>query len=72
MTDIGSNSTARGLNIRLLTPDEVADLLRISKTGVYRLVERRVIRFYRVRGVLRFDLNDIQDFLREGCVEAMK
>jgi len=32
----------------LLTPDEVAEVLRISKTSVYRLADRRALRFYRV------------------------
>lgn len=72
MTDTGSHSEAGGLNMRFLTPDEVAALLRISKTGVYRLVERRAIRFYRVSGVLRFDQADIQVFIQRGCVEPMK
>jgi len=72
MTDIGSHSEAGGLNIRLMTPDEVAAMLRISKTGIYRLVEYRAIRFYRVRGVLRFDMRDVQAFLLQGCVEPMK
>lgn len=57
--------------MKLLTPDDVAALLRISKTGVYRLVERRAIRFYRIAGVLRFDQIDIEAFIRQGCVEAV-
>jgi excisionase family DNA binding protein len=54
-----------------MTRDEVAALLRISKSSVYRLVERRAIRFYRVRGVLRFDQRDIEAFLKQGCTEPM-
>jgi excisionase family DNA binding protein len=56
---------------RLLTLDEVAELLRVSKTSVYRLVERRALRFYRVSGLLRFDHADIETFLGAGCVEPM-
>jgi excisionase family DNA binding protein len=55
----------------LLTPDEVAELLRVSKTSVYRLVERRVLRFYRVCGLLRFEREDVQAFLGGGRVEPM-
>lgn len=55
----------------LLTPDEVAEVLRVSKTSVYRLVERREIRFYRVCGLLRFDRRDVERFLRAGSVEPM-
>jgi len=43
--------------------DEVADLLRVSKTSVYRLVERRALPFFRVSGLLRFDQEDIEAFL---------
>jgi len=71
MTTIGSNSDARDMKMRLLTPNEVAAFLRISKNGVYRLVERRAIRFYRLRGVLRFDMSDIEAYLKQGCVEPM-
>ena len=55
----------------LLTLDEVAELLRVSKTSMYRLVERRAIPFFRVSGVLRFDLADIEAFLGTGRVEPV-
>ncbi|MGO9291708.1 MAG: helix-turn-helix domain-containing protein [Polyangia bacterium] len=55
----------------LLTPHEVAELLRVSKTSVYRLVERRAIRFYRVCGLLRFAREDVHAYLATGCVEPM-
>ena len=42
----------------MLTPDDLARYFRISKTGVYRLVEKRLIPFYRVGGSLRFSKND--------------
>ncbi len=56
---------------KLLTLDEVAELLRISKTSVYRIVERRAVRFYRVSGLLRFDHADIEAFLGAGRVEPV-
>jgi excisionase family DNA binding protein len=56
---------------KLLTLDEVAESLRVSKTSVYRLVERRAVRFYRVSGLLRFDCADIEAFLGAGCVEPV-
>ncbi|MBN2561753.1 MAG: helix-turn-helix domain-containing protein [Phycisphaerae bacterium] len=55
----------------LLTPDEVAELLRVSKTSVYRLVERRAIRFHRVCGLLRFERADVEQYLNTGTVEPM-
>lgn len=53
-----------------LTPDELAELLRISKVGVYRLVEKREIPFYRVRGCLRFAKKDVLAFLGKIRVES--
>jgi excisionase family DNA binding protein len=72
MTTIGSYSKAGGLNMELLTPKELAGVLRISMTGVYRLVDGRKIRFYRVRGALRFDRQDVLAYLRQRCVEPME
>jgi excisionase family DNA binding protein len=63
--------SAASLPPNLLTPDDVAEVLRVSKTSVYRLVERREIRFYRVCGLLRFDSGDVERFLRAGSVEPM-
>jgi excisionase family DNA binding protein len=57
--------------LKLLTPDELAELLRISKISVYRLVEQRKIPFYRVRGNLRFEPKDVMSFLRQNRVEPV-
>jgi len=53
----------------MLTPAEVAALLKISKVGVYRLVEKRCIRFYKVMGSLRFNREDVLSFLQENRFE---
>lgn len=68
---IGSQQTTEVLPKHLLTPDELASVLRISKTSVYRLVERRAIRFYRVAGSLRFNTQDVAVYLKNGCVEPI-
>lgn len=47
----------------LLTIDEVAKFLRISKTSVYRLVERRELPFCRVGRTLRFTRKDLETYL---------
>jgi excisionase family DNA binding protein len=56
----------------LLTVHEVAQTLRVSKTSVYRLVERRLVPFYRLPGSLRFTEDDVQAFLRRSRVESME
>ena len=56
----------------LLTPQEVAKALRISMPGVYRLVEKRMIPFHRVRRSLRFTEQDIVAFLASSRVESVR
>ena len=53
---------------KLLTPNELARALRISKAGVYRLVEKRIMPFYRVKGSLRFDQRDVFDYLQKARI----
>ncbi len=64
-------STNIDLITELLTPNEVGKTLRISKAGVYRLIERRRIRFYRVMGSIRFAKGDIVSFLENNQVEQV-
>jgi excisionase family DNA binding protein len=47
----------------LLTIEEVAECLRVSKTSVYRLVERRELPFCRVGRTLRFTRKDLETYL---------
>jgi len=56
----------------LLTPDELAEMLKISKAGVYRLMERRLIPFAKVMGSIRFDKEDILKYLEQNKVESIK
>jgi excisionase family DNA binding protein len=48
----------------LLTLEEVAGFLRVSKTSVYRLVERRELPFCRVGRTLRFSRTDLEAYLK--------
>ena len=59
------------LKTELLTPDELAQMLKISKSSVYRLIEKRVIRFHKVMGSIRFDKGDILSFLENNRVEVV-
>ena len=55
----------------LITPDELADMLKISKVGIYRLVEKRLIPFYKVMGSLRFDKKDVLTFLQQNRIDQL-
>jgi excisionase family DNA binding protein len=54
---------------RFITPKQLAALLGLSKSGVYRFIEKRQIRFYRFTGSLRFERRDIEAFIEKGRVE---
>lgn len=60
------------LGARLFTVDEVATFLAVSKSTVYRLVERRELPFVRLPGALRFAQDDLQAFLGRRHVEAIE
>lgn len=50
----------------LLTVKDVGVLLSISRASVYRLVEKRLIPFYKLRSGLRFRVEDVESYL-DGC-----
>lgn len=52
-----------GATSPLLTIEEVAAFLHVSKTSVYRLVERRELTFCRVGRSLRFNRADLEIYL---------
>ena len=63
--------TDSNLTPELLTPDELATMLKISKAGVYRLVEKRRIPFHKVTRSVRFDKKDILSFLQQNRIESV-
>ena len=48
---------------KLITPEDLMKLLNISKSSVYRLVDKRSIPFYKIGGNLRFSIDDIEGYL---------
>ena len=55
----------------LITPDELASILRMSKPSIYRLIEQRKIPFHKISGSLRFKLSDIEKYIDNARVEAI-
>ena len=57
-------------NPDLMNVEDVAKHLRISRSTVYALVERGILRCYRIgangRGTLRFTQKQLEDYLREA------
>lgn len=55
----------------LITPEELASILRMSKPSVYRLIEQRKIPFYKISGSLRFKLSDIEKYINSSRIDAV-
>ncbi len=53
-----------------LTPDELAAFMKLSKSTVYRLVESRVLPFYRLGGSLRFRKQDVIAYIESKKTQA--
>ncbi len=56
---------------QLLTPDQLASFLNISKTTIYRLIDSRKIPFYKIGGSIRFDKKDIMNYLQESKINPI-
>ncbi len=56
----------------LLTVDEVAELLRLTKKGVYSMVEARRIPHFKVSNRVRFARADVVRWLEENRVPALE
>ena len=54
---------------KLLIIDEVAEMFRVSKPTIYRMVESRLIPFYRLRGGLRFKEDEVLAYLEAQRVK---
>lgn len=49
----------------LLSPKELARILRISPVTAYKWAERGIIPHYKLGGVVRFARDDVLDFLQK-------
>ncbi len=47
----------------LLDVNELAELLKVSRTSVYRLIERRELPFLKLQRVIRFRRSDVDEYL---------
>lgn len=59
------------LTEELLTPEEVAKLLKVDKRTIYHWIEKKAINYYRInRKVVRFRHIDIKEFLQKHLVKS--
>jgi len=57
---------------KLIRPDELAKTLGVAQVTVYSWVRRGVIPCYKLEGVVRFDTDEISEWLKERRVPARK
>jgi len=65
------SSSAPALNglPKLMTVGEVAAYFKVSNNTVYRMVETRIIPFYKISGLIRFFESEIVSFLESQRVK---
>jgi len=56
----------------LITPKELALLLKVSGTTIYRIIEGRKISFYKINGSIRFRLVDVEAYMNTNRFEPLK
>jgi excisionase family DNA binding protein len=56
---------------KLIGIKDLAVYLGISQVSVYRMIERRSIRFYRLARHIRFRKSDVEAYLKSRLVEPM-
>lgn len=54
---------------KLLTIDEVAEMFRVSKATVYRMIESRLIPFYKISRAIRFSEDEMIAYLESQRVK---
>lgn len=67
-------SNATELNddsMQFLNLKEVACIMRVTPSSIYRLVEKRALRFYRVARKLLFKKKDVIDFIDRTKTEEL-
>ena len=64
-----TNMTDSSTQDKLITPKELAFTFGLSPASIYRLVEGRKIKFYKIGWVLRFKKSDIEEYLSDVQVE---
>ena len=58
------------MNDVFLTPHELAAILNVSRTTVYRLIETRSIPFHRINHSIRFSTADVDEYLKRSNVDT--
>jgi excisionase family DNA binding protein len=58
------------VQLQLLTPNELAEMLKISKPTIYRLVEKRSLPFCKIGGSLRFQVKEVVAYIEKCRIKS--
>lgn len=67
-----SGSSTNNIISKMITLPELAELLSVSPTTIYRMTEGRKIRFYKIKGSIRFRKEDVLAYMNANCYEPIK
>jgi len=56
--------------VELLKPKEVAQKLKVKEVTIYQWARRGVLPHFKLEGCIRFDYQDVLEFVRERRIEA--
>ena len=59
-------------NLSFLLVNDLAKILKLSKTAVYRIISERKIPFYKIGHNIRFAEEDILKYLEDNRVESIQ
>lgn len=62
--------SVRGEAVEIITVQELACEFRVSRKTIYNLVYRRRIPFIKVGGALRFRRSELEEWLKNGGLNA--
>ncbi len=57
---------------KLLSVNDLIEYFNISKATAYRLINSRKITFYKIGGCIRFDKQDILDYLEKNKINPIE
>ena len=57
---------------RLMTIEEVAEFLQVKKNTIYKKIQRGQIPYIKMGGLLRFDPQQIEAFVRSQTIEPFR
>jgi excisionase family DNA binding protein len=59
-------------NLKLLTVNELSQIIRLKKSSIYSLIYKRSIPYVKINSKTLFKLSDIEKFIEQNTHESLK